>query len=308
MFGNLRTAAACAAVATLALAAPALAGPSDLGGTSNGGSYHIYRTPEMWRKLGRMPNLGTTGQMEYFGGPVFRAVKVVSVIWGSNVNSQTVATMPGFLTAMPNSTFLDIMKEYDTKGVVGINGKTGKRNIHRGTFISQVQITPKNQNTNLTDDDVQDELAYQISIGVLPPRDANTLYMTYFPNNVTINLGGLISCQSFGAYHFASNTRGGTKKGDEVIYYGVMPDCGYSLVDHEIISAHEFAEATTDDIPTPGSNPAYPQAWNTSNGYEIGDLCEGTSGQLTDGSKTYYVQQIYLNSKANCSTGNYTSP
>ena len=308
MFASLRIVAACAAVASFALAAPALADPSDLGGTINGGSYHIYRTPEMWRQLGKSPDLGTTGQMEYFGGTVFSKVKVVSVIWGSNVNKQTVNGMPGFLTALPNSTFLDQMEEYDTKGVVGVNGRTGKQTIHRGTFLGQIQITPKNTNTQLTDKDVQNEITYQISIGVLPAKDANTLYMTYFPSNVTINLGGLISCQSFGAYHFASNTANGTKRTKKTFYYGVMPDCGYTFNDHTIVTAHEFAEALSDNIPTPGSSPAYPQAWNTSTGYEIGDLCEGTQGTLTAGKTTYYVQQIYLNSIAGCSTGNYTSP
>ena len=61
-------------------------------------------------------------------------------------------------------------------------------------------------------------------------------------------------------------------------------------------------------IPTPGTNPAFPQAWNTSNGYEIGDLCEGYTGTLTDPTTSYEVTQVYLNSRSGCSTGNYTSP
>jgi hypothetical protein len=77
---------------------------------------------------------------------------------------------------------------------------------------------------------------------------------------------------------------------------------------HEIVSAHEFGEATTDNIPTPGSNPKFPQAWNNSAGYEIGDLCEGTQGELVTKKTTYYVQQLYLNSTGGCSTGNYKSP
>ena len=62
----------------------------------------------------------------------------------------------------------------------------------------------------------------------------------------------------------------------------------------------------TDNIP--GSNPAFPQAWNTSDGYEIGDLCEGYTGTLTDSTSSYEVTQVYLNSRSGCSTGNYTSP
>ena len=302
-----RTAAACAAAATL-FAAPALAGGSDLGGTSNGGTYHIYRTPEMWQKLGRWPNLGTGGQMLYYGGSVFGGVKVVSVMWGPNVSKATVDGMPAFLKAMVNSTYVDqLSPQYDTE-LRGQHHWGTHQDIKRGTFLGQVTITPENTNTQLLDYNVQEELKDQIAKGVLPPNDHNTLYMIYFPSNVTINLGGLISCQAFGAYHFATNTHNGTHKGTNNSFYGVMPDCGYTFTDHTIISSHEFSEATTDNRPTPGSSPAFPQAWNTSNGYEIGDLCEGTSGTLTDGSQSWQVQQEYLNTLAGCSTGNFTSP
>ena len=130
------------------------------------------------------------------------------------------------------------------------------------------------------------------------------LYMIYFPSDITINLDGLISCQDFGAYHFSTSTRARAKN----IFYAVEPDCnaGFGFITYA--ASHEFAEATTDNIPTPGTNPAYPQAWNTSNGYEIGDLCEGYTGTLTDSTTSYEVTQVYLNSTAACSTGNYTSP
>jgi len=294
---------ACAAAATFCLAASAYAAPP-LSGESDGGTYHLYRTPEMWQKLGRHPNLGTGGQMLYYGGSVFSSVKVVSVLWGPNVNQKTVQGMPGFLSAIVNSTFVDqLAPQYDTNRH-GVNHKGTHQTITRGTFISQVQITPQNQNTNLTDKMIHTELEYQIANGFLPTQDPNTLYMIYFPNNITISLGGALSCQSFGAYHFATSKRPSATN----IFYGVMPDCGYSFNDHTIISAHEFAEATTDNIPTPGSNPAYPQAWNTSTGYEIGDLCEGTQGQLVAGQTTYYVQEVYLNSIPGCGTGNFHSP
>ena len=87
-----------------------------------------------------------------------------------------------------------------------------------------------------------------------------------------------------------------------------MPDCGYTFGDSTVVSSHELAEATTDNIPTPGSNPKYPQAWNTTDGYEIGDLCEGYTGTLTAGKTSYTVQQIYSNAIASCTSGNYTSP
>jgi len=298
---NLRfTLAAAVAAAALAMPFGSLAQP---GGPA--GAYHIFATPSYEARTGRVPSVGS-GEVEYFGGTVFSTVEAVSVMWGPNVNSTTVKEIPDFTGALVNSTFIDQLAEYSTKGVQSVDGhKSSNQKIKRGKYFGQVQITPKNQSTQLTDKDIQKELAHQISIGKLPAQGRNMLYMVYFPTNITINLDGLISCQDFGAYHFAT-TAGRPKP--TTIYYAVEPDCqdGFDFI--TFAASHEFAEATTDNIPTPGSNPAYPQAWNSSDGYEIGDLC-GNSGTLTDNTRSYTVTQVWLDTPNNtCSTGNYTSP
>lgn len=294
----------------LAGAAAALLGTSVLTGVALGserdhGAIHFFYTPEYAAKIGWAPNLGATGSELYYGGTVFSKVEVVSVLWGNKVSTDTVKGMPGFLKAIVNSTFQDMLGEYSTKGKKTVDHHKGSnQTIDRGTFDKQIQITPKDQKTTISDTDIHKELEYQISKGKLPKQGPNMLYMIYFPAGVTITAFGLQSCSAFGAYHFATKTHENAKN----IFYGVMPDCGYDFNTHTIISAHEFAEATTDNIPTPGSSPAFPQAWNTSGGAEIGDLCEGTQGTLTTKKNTYYVQQVYLDSTAACSTGNYTSP
>ncbi|HEY3779171.1 MAG TPA: hypothetical protein VGL35_14050 [Rhizomicrobium sp.] len=301
---SLRVSVAAAAAALLSAAvAPGVAQAQPAG---HGGAYHIFATPSYEAQIGRHPDLGTTGEMEYFGGTVFSKVEVVSVMWGSNVNSTTVAEAPDFSAALVNSTFLQQLKEYKTKGVQSVNGHKGSRQtIKLGSYFGQVQITPKNQSLNISDKQIQKELAYQIGIGALPPQGPNILYMIYFPSDITITLDGLTSCVQFGAYHFASY---GKRENPENIFYAVEPDCGGGINNITYAASHEFAEATTDNIPTPGSSPAFPQAWNTSDGYEIGDVCEGYSGELTDKTRSYEVTQVYLNSKAGCSTGNYQSP
>jgi len=300
MFASLRIAAVCAvAAAAFAAAAPVQAY------TYHG--YHIMPTPSYMAKLNKIGRGPTTnGPMNYYGGTVFTGVKVVNVIWGPNVPATTVAGVPAFATAIVNSTYVDQMSaNYSTLHKKAINGhKSSKQTIGRGTYIGQVQISPKNQNTSITDGDVQAELAFQIKKGNLPARDLNTLYMVYFPASVTITLDGLTSCQDFGAYHFASID---TKLSKKNLFYAVEPACNYSFNSITFIAAHEFAEATTDNVPTPGSFPDFPQAWNDENGFEIGDLC-GNSGQLTAGSSHWTVTQYMLNSTGNCSTGNYTSP
>lgn len=268
------------------------------------GSYHIMPTKQYLEKMQKAGVQPPAGPMFYYGGSVFEHVKLVSVMWGPNVPATTVNGIPGFSAAIVNSTYVDQMSQYDTPKH-GVNGHKGtKQHIGRGTYLGQFEIKPKNQSTSLTDEDVQVEIAHQIKKGKLPPRDLETLYMVYFPQGISINLQGILSCQDFGAYHFATNDVKLSKKN---IFYAVEPACNYSFSNITFIAAHEFAEATTDNVPTPGSFPDFPQAWNDANGYEIGDKC-GNSGTLTAGSDHYTVTQYFLNTTNACSTGNYTSP
>ena len=244
-----------------------------------------------------------SGAELYYGGPVISKVKVVAVMWGSGVNAGVQAGIGGFFTAATNSTWFDLMAQYATD-LTGVNGHKGtNQTISRGTFEGLVTIKPHNKSTHLTNKAVQKELLKQIDAKALPAADVNTVYMIYFPPGITISLGSLQSCSSFGAYH-----EGFTDTKDGSVFYGVMPDCGFSFAAFTSVSSHELAEATSDAFPTPGSHPHYPQAWNTSNGEEIGDLCEGSDGNLKAGGTSYTVQQLYSNKIASCSTGNYTSP
>lgn len=302
MFSSLRIAAAGAAAA-LVFSVLASGASAQVTFRNKEGAIHFMLTPSYAKQIGRVPDQNA-GEMEYFGGPVFNDVQVVSVMWGHNVNQLTVDGIHGFLKAIANSTYMDMLGEYSTKGVTGVNGRIGHRTIHRGTFLGQYVIDPEFKRHLVHDKEIHTELMDQIANGNLPANNDNVLYMIYFPQNVTIEAFNLRSCANFGAYHFASLKHPKPSN----LFYGVMPDCGYSFNSHTIVSAHEFAEAVSDDIPTPGTNPAYPQAWNNSGGYEIGDLCQGTQGLLVTRKTTYYVQQEYLNSTAACSTGNYTSP
>lgn len=287
---------AAAALATLALAAPVQA--------ERVGNYHVMPTPEYKALTGRDGEAAAAGKMNYYGGSVFGNVKVLSVIWGGSVNPTTVAGIPDFTAALVNSTYVDQMSQYHTFRKA-VDGRKGTRQlIKRGTYLGQVQITPANTSNNLLDADVQAELAHQISIGALPAQDLNTLYMVYFPVSVSITLDNLKSCRDFGAYHFAVND---LQPDVNNLFYAVEPDCNYPFSTITYIASHEFTEAVTDNIPTPGSNPAFPQAWNDSAGFEVADKCSG-SGTLVAGSKSWSVTQIWLNSKNGCSTGNYTSP
>jgi hypothetical protein len=270
------------------------------------GAYHILPLPGHFAKTGRLPPGGGDGPMYYYGGSVFSAARVVSVIWNRDVLKNTRQQVPLLSAALVNSTYIDQMAEYSTLHQKSVNGhKSTKQVIGRGSYYGQVVLTPRNASKQLTDADVQAELKRQIRNGVLPARDANTLYMIYFPSDITIDLDGLTSCQDFGAYHFATiDTKIAARRN---IFYTVEPECNSGFYYLTYAASHEFAEAVTDNVPTPGNSPDYPQAWNDTSGSEVGDLCP-FEGTLTDGTNTWTVTQFYLNSLKGCSTGDYTSP
>jgi hypothetical protein len=246
----------------------------------------------------------TAPTMLYFGGPVLSHVKVVAIMWGLGVNATTSAKIGDFLAAAVNSTFVDQFRQYATNRSA-VTGRVGSNQlIGRGTYRGKFTIVPKNRARLLTDAAIQTELRGQIAAGKLPKSDLNTLYMIYFPPSITITSYGS-SCVGFAAYHSASSVTVTPNN----LFYGVMPDCWLGFAEMTDVTSHELAEAITDAIPTPGSHPAYPQAWNTHDGWEIADLCERLSSvRLVHGSQSYLITRVFLNSVRKCSTGTFTSP
>jgi len=232
---------------------------------------------------------------EYFGGTVTANPKVYVVWWGdpSKINSAVTAATGGiadFFSGVLNSSFMDWMNEYDTAITVPAGSHMGMpgtgQHIGRGNYAGALTLT-NIPSGNVTDAQIQTTLDAAIVAGTLPPPDDNTLYAVYFPPGVTISLDGDSSCSGFGAYHDAiiETQRHNT-------YYLVMPDCGAPFKNMTSVSTHELIEAVTDNIPTPGSSPNYPQAWNDSGGNEMGDLCNSSS-TVTTPLGMFTVQNIW---------------
>jgi hypothetical protein len=139
--------------------------------------------------------------------------------------------------------------------------------------------------------------------------------MVYFPLMMTISAFGATSCVDFCAYHSAHGA-----PGQDHFFYGVLPNinntgcdqgCAYGFdpfASETAISSHEYTEAVTDPFPTPGDTPAYPQAWNATDGQEIGDLCAGANNVLNSGKTSFTVQSEWDNSTNDCSNRSWTSP
>jgi len=288
-----------AALAVLALAAAAQAAPHGI----------------FWAQ-GQQPEPAVNPQqaatnLVYYGGPVIEHAKVYAVFWGAGVPSETQSKIGPFFTNMLDSTYMDWLREYNTVGIRAVDGRAGtNQRIGRGSYAGAVTIQPMNSSRALKDADIQKELENQIQAGKLPPATDNNLYMIYFPSGFSIEIEGQRSCSTFCAYHegFKSNNLGAS------VFYGVMPVCGgfgcgfggSAFDSMTIVSSHEAIEAITDPFPTPGNNPSYPQAWNTTDGQEIGDLCAQGSSTVTGHGIVSKVQWEWQNSIGGCSKGPWT--
>ncbi len=275
-----------AVAASLSLAAAASAAPHGILWARGAGPARVQRS-------------GSGSGLVYFGGPVISNVKVYAVFWGDQVSARTKSLVGPLYTNILDSTYMDWLKEYDTNRKA-VDGRAGTdQHIGRGTFAGAFTIHPANRGSSLSDADVQAELDAQIAAGRLPPNDADTLYMTYFPSGVSISIGGQGSCSSFCAYHEGFNS----PRSGKPVYYGVMPSCGWGCGSQSEVSSHECIEAVTDPFPTPGDQPAYPQAWNDAGGQEIADLCDGTNGTVTGHGTASDVTALWDDSIGGCNQG-----
>ncbi len=246
------------------------------------------------------------GNLLYYGGPVISNAKVYAVFWTDKVAAETKSKIGPFYENILDSNYMDWLSEYDTN-LPAVNGRPGtNQHIGRGRFMGSVTITPANAAKKLTDEMLQAELDGQIAAGKLAPADDNSLYMIYFPAGYSITIEGAGSCSSFCAYHEGFKST----KHNTSIFYGVMPACGFGCGGGfdglSATSSHEAIEAITDPFPTPGSNRAYPQAWNTTGGEEIADLCQEGGSTVTGHGLVSRVSWEWDNATKSCNKGPWT--
>jgi hypothetical protein len=250
------------------------------------------------------------GNLVYYGGPVLAHTKVVVVLWGA-VDPEVASRLSPFYRAALYSSYYDWLSEYDTT-VKAVDGSPGTgQQIRRGSFAGAVHIAPRANHAQLTDAQIQKELAAQVRAGKLPRPDADTVFMLHFPPGLQISLDGTGSCESGGfcGYHNAFRVRG------QRIAYAVLPDMGAgsgcdtgcgsgSAVDRvTAVASHELTEATTDPEVGLTQQLAAPLAWYDPARGEIGDLCNGKTGKLRVSGATFVVQKEWSNAARACVLG-----
>ena len=263
--------------------------------------------------------------LNYYGGHVISNVKVVPVMWGSNVPSDVQTGMPNFYSAVTDSGYFDFLAEYDTN-ILDFAGNQGtNQHIGRGTATAAVVLTPTITSTSITNDQIWQELQRQIQAGKLPFPDANTYYPVHFPAGMKITLpdgnGGTAgSCTQFCAFHNttqATSAVSGSAGSIPEFYYGVIPNVttdgcelgcgpiGGGFSNTTSVSSHELIEAVTDAEVGLATDNAPPLAWYDPQGQdgEIGDICNGDQGTVNSHGQTWTVQLEWSNSHNACIAG-----
>lgn len=260
-----------------------------------------------------------TNLLTYFGGRVVSSIQVVQVLYGTGSYLPQVTTdMGGFFQGVLNSGYVDWLSEYNTTGLAA---PTSNQTIGRGSFSTQVAITPSAANNGAIIDDtnIQAELAAQIQAGTLPAptKDGggnnNTYYAIFFPHGKTITIQGSQSCQIFCAYHGTVASVPGFGE----IYYGVHPDfqsgsgcefgCGAAPTafgNYTQVASHELIETVTDPEVGLAQTFGPPLAWyDQPDNLEIGDICNDQHSTVVGGNGTTYdVQTEYSNAAGACVT------
>jgi hypothetical protein len=145
------------------------------------------------------------------------------------------------------------------------------------------------------------------ALNVLPaPSTANTLYVIFMPLSLPadqkgpglqpgyeVTVDGAASC----GYHSASMSGAGPN-----VAYVVVPRCqvpGQSNADVAIATAfREIADAVTDPFRALGSM-GFHNALSPPGGFEIGDVCSGTTG-AANGIAGFSVPKIWSNASMSC--------
>jgi MYXO-CTERM domain-containing protein len=246
--------------------------------------------------------------LAYYGGPVLSNPEVVEVYWTDQVRADLQTFLPTFYGAIVDSSYLDWLAEYQTRGHTGGSDQF----IGRGTFKGTVTITPSTTSKTLNDAQISAELVAQINAGNLPrpstdaAGNVNTFYSVDFPLGYTMTVGGSsTSCQQF-CYSYLTLPFEGKR-----VPFGIVPDLGAgspcaggcgtaaNYLDNEsYIHSALFLNVITDPQVADATAVANPIGWYGSGSQcgNIADICQGQTATVAG----YTVCKGWSNKSAAC--------
>jgi hypothetical protein len=224
------------------------------------------------------------------GGPVLASPKIVPVFF-ANDDGTVVPQLTTFTQELGTSDYFSTtMSEYG---------------VGAGLSVPAVNLI-ETETMPIDDSAIQPWLAGKLNGNdpAWPAPDANTVYVLYYPPNVTVTIGGLTGCQGFSAYH--NEVSLDAAHGSRNVAYVVVPRCPSvgALTGIDAVTAPasaRIAEAVTD--PYPSMNPAYTSVddahfdWETVvGGGEVGAMCSlASSLYLKPSGFAYTVQRLWSN-------------
>ena len=232
----------------------------------------------------------TSLTLNYFGGPIIENIQVFTIYYGNVPDSNKLNT---FYSAITNSNYMDILKQY----------KTPSQNIGYGTLIGSYQYNPTIQKAVVDDNaDIAPFLFNLVLNGTISPNK-NTYYAIHFAPDIAITKSSFKSCEVFCAYHGTYDISSFYSK-TPYLYYGIMPDlsgackgiCGGGVTVYDntcLVASHELTEAITDPGIGVGNIAWYGNA-------EIADDCSAAAIVLGGDGKNYTVQEIWSNEQNAC--------
>jgi hypothetical protein len=287
---------------------------------SSPGTTRRGRRPSWKPELECLEARETPAVVNYHGGNVLTHVKVTSIFYGSQWQTdsnlqQLRSQIDGFFQNITQSSFMDLLGEYyEEMPFTGADIPVG-RGSYQGELVDNVAAG------NLTDSNIQGMLDAARRSGSITPDSWETLYFVFTPpgftdqspNRVWNNdpdpnkaWGGLHS-SFYDAYYTDSQ---GLTHGNQINYAVIPFPVGVSetnaLNPITLISSHELAEAVTDpdaiDSSAAPNMSGVGDGWTTGtvagSGAEIGDLAEKSNlkyGSLPLQGVSYIIQAVWSN-------------
>jgi hypothetical protein len=244
----------------------------------------------------------------YHGGPVIKFPLIYGSFWGSSwlagaANLERAGRLAQFLTDLGASEYMNILSQY------GAGTGAGSACFLRSNFVTNVP-------NNLSGADLRNTIQSCINAGALPEPTANTCLVIFLADELAVNdaADGIEMCEPANDNAFGFHTYLQTTAGHN-FPFAVIPgltnscltnscpsDLGCSLHLAEAqeqrqtqVTSHEFAEMVTD--------PELNAWWDSDNGAEIGDICNGESATITVGTNTWTVQREYSKTDDQTSNG-----
>ena len=261
----------------------------------------------------------TDNGIQYHGGSVMNQVNGVNVylIWYGNWSNNTEpAIVTDFINDIGGTAYFNITSSYYdfNKFGGGVKDPVVNRVNFGGSITDNYSL-----GTNLSDNDVGNIVGFAIGLGApvgYPklPEDPNGVYLVLGSKDVTEQsiapLGPFCAWHSYG-FALKGNSGAGVpikvgfiSSSDEDPSFcqiqNPSPNNNPAADDAARAIAHELAETVTD--------PLYNGWWRTSDGLEMGDLCErifgntkllpnGSSYNLQFGTRLYLVQKLWVNAR-----------